>query len=219
MTGYGVSGIHLRRVGAVQPDDVPGELRDRDVHPEADAEVRDPALAGHAAGRDLALPPARPEPARDEDAVRALELGRGLLRAHALGVDPADAHVRAVVDPGVLERLVDGEVRVLELHVLADERDLDLAVALADPLRRARPTRRGRPRRRPARAARTRARRAPGRGADSARGTRRSRSRSRSRPATRRRRRARSSRGCRARAPRRCGRRRCPGGYRCVAAR
>ena len=32
-----------------------------------------------------------------------------------------------VVDARVLERLVDGEVGVLELHVLADERDLDLA--------------------------------------------------------------------------------------------
>ena len=37
--------------------------------------------------------------------------------------------VAAVVDPGVLERLVDGEVGVVELDVLADERDLDRLVA------------------------------------------------------------------------------------------
>ena len=41
---------------------------------------------------------------------------------------------RAARDTGVLERLVHGEVRVVELHVLADERDLHLLVLLADAL-------------------------------------------------------------------------------------
>ena len=40
----------------------------------------------------------------------------------------------AGVDARVLERLVDGEVGVVELHVLADERDLDRLAALAEPL-------------------------------------------------------------------------------------
>ena len=115
-------GIHLRRVGAVEADDVARELRDRDVHPEADPEVRNPALAGDAAGEDLPLPAARPEAARNEHAVDALELGLGLLERHALGVDPADADAAAVMDARVLERLVHGEVRVVELHVLPDER-------------------------------------------------------------------------------------------------
>ena len=35
----------------------------------------------------------------------------------------------------MLQRLVDGEIRVLELHVLADERDLDGLVPLVDPPR------------------------------------------------------------------------------------
>src|SRR5687767_9078465 len=39
-----------------------------------------------------------------------------------------------MVDARVLERLVHGEVRVLELHVFAHERDLDLALAAADAL-------------------------------------------------------------------------------------
>ena len=51
-------GIHLRRVRAVEPDDVTRELRHRDVHAEADAEIRDPPLAGDLAGEDLALPAA-----------------------------------------------------------------------------------------------------------------------------------------------------------------
>ena len=37
-------------------------------------------------------------------------------------------------DARVLERLVHGQVRVAQLHVLPDERDLDLVVLLGDPV-------------------------------------------------------------------------------------
>ena len=101
------------------------ELRDGDVHAEADAEVRDAVLARDAAGEDLPLPAARAEAARHEDAVDAGELGARLVERHVLGVDPAHVHAAAVVDARVLERLVHREVRVVQLDVLADERDLD----------------------------------------------------------------------------------------------
>src|SRR5205085_12643464 len=80
-------GIHLGRVRAVEPDDVARELRDGDVHAEADAEIRDAPLARDAAGEDLAFPPARAEAARNEDAVDALEELRRLFVRHVLGVD------------------------------------------------------------------------------------------------------------------------------------
>ena len=127
-------GIHLRRVGAVHPADVTRELGDRDVHAEADAEVRDLLLARDAAGEDLPLPPARAEPAGDEHAVGVLELVDGLLVRHVLRVDPAHVHAAARVHAGVLQRLVHGEVRVVQLHVLADERDLDVLAQLARAL-------------------------------------------------------------------------------------
>ena len=73
---------------------MPRELRDGDVHPEADPEVRDLALARNPAGKDLALPAARSEATRDEHAVNLLELPRGLLVGHVLGVDPPDADMR-----------------------------------------------------------------------------------------------------------------------------
>src|SRR5262249_54519184 len=63
--------VHLGRVRAVQTRNVPRELRDRDVHAEADAEVRDLVLARDAAGEDLPLPAARAEATRDEHAVDA----------------------------------------------------------------------------------------------------------------------------------------------------
>ena len=78
--------------------------------------------------------PARAEAARDEDAVDLLELGDRLLVRHVLGIHPANAHAAAGVDARVLERLVHGEVRVVELHVLADERDLDVLAELAAAL-------------------------------------------------------------------------------------
>ncbi len=108
------------------------ELGDGDVHAEADAEVRDAVLARDPAREDLALPAARAEAAGDEHAVDGLEQRCRLLVRHVLGVDPAHAHRAAVVQPGVLQRLVHREVRVLELHVLADERDLDELAPLVD---------------------------------------------------------------------------------------
>jgi len=95
--------------------------------------ARDPAR------EDLALPPARAEAARHEHAVDALEQLRRLVVGHVLGVEPAHAHGAAFVQARVLQRLVHGEVGVLELHVLADERDLDELPALVDALRQLRP--------------------------------------------------------------------------------
>ena len=139
ITGIRRLGIHLGRVRAVETDDVTCELGDGDVHAEADAEVRDAVLARGAAGEDLALPAARAEAAGDEHAVDGLEQRRRLLVRHVLGVDPAHAHGAAVVQPGVLQRLVHREVRVLELHVLADERDLDELAPLVDALHQVAP--------------------------------------------------------------------------------
>ena len=108
------------------------ELRDGDVHAEADAEIRDALLARNLAGEDLALPPARAEAAGHEHAVGRLELLDRLLVGHVLGVEPAHVHLRTLVHAGVLERLVHREVGVVELHVLADERDLDVLAPLGD---------------------------------------------------------------------------------------
>jgi len=127
-------GVHLGRVRPVEPADVAGELRDGDVHPEADAEVRDLVFARHSAGEDLPLPASRAEPTRHEHAVDTCELGPRLVERHVLGVDPAHVDVAAVVDSRVLERLVHREVRVVELHVLPDERDLNRLAPCAEPL-------------------------------------------------------------------------------------
>ena len=78
ITGYGVSGSISVEFAPSSPHDVARELRDGDVHAEADAEVRDRVLARDAAGEDLPLPAARAEAAGDEHAVDA---GRARARA------------------------------------------------------------------------------------------------------------------------------------------
>src|SRR6478672_9024239 len=59
-------GIHLGRVCALHPRDVPGEIRDGYVHAEADTEIRDLPFARNAAREDFSLPTPRSEPARHE---------------------------------------------------------------------------------------------------------------------------------------------------------
>ena len=51
MTGYGVSRSNSVEFAPVHAGHVAGELGDGDLHAEADAEERDPALAGHPRGR------------------------------------------------------------------------------------------------------------------------------------------------------------------------
>ena len=116
-------GVELRRVGAVHADDVAREVGHRHLHAEAHAQVRDLVVAGDPRGGDLALDPADAEAAGDEDAVGLLEPCADLRVVQRLGVHPVDVDAAAVLEAGVAQRLDDGQVGVLELHVLADERD------------------------------------------------------------------------------------------------
>ena len=117
-------GIELGRVRPVHSAGVAGELGDRDLHAQADPQVGDLLLAGHPRGGDLALDAAAAEAARNEDPVGASEPASGLRGRELLGVDPVDLDPAAVLEPRVAQRLDHGEVGVLELHVLPDERDL-----------------------------------------------------------------------------------------------
>ena len=65
--------VELGRVGALHVRHVAGELGHRDLHPEADPEVRDPVTAGIAGSGDLALDPAPAEAPGDQDPVGLAE--------------------------------------------------------------------------------------------------------------------------------------------------
>src|SRR5205085_12075065 len=101
------------------------EVDHGDLHPEADAQIRDALLARDARGLDLALDAPFAEAAWNEDPVRSREP----LWVQALGVHELDLHAHAVVISAVVERLDDRLVGVLELNVLADQRDPHGALA------------------------------------------------------------------------------------------
>ncbi len=116
--------VELGGVRAGHVRDVACELADGHLHPQADPEIRDPLLARDADGADLALDPAPSEAAGNEDPVHVAEQLAGMLVAvELLRVDPLDHDVAAVEVAAVTQRLGDGLVGVLELDVLADERD------------------------------------------------------------------------------------------------
>src|SRR6266542_138876 len=115
--------VELRRVGAVEPADVPGELDDRALHAQTDAEVRHPALPGIADRLDLALDPAIAEAAGHENPVHVAEVGGRAVPLDLLGVDPHELDPRVVGDASMRQGLDEALVRVLQLDVLADDGD------------------------------------------------------------------------------------------------
>ena len=126
--------VELGRVGVAGPDDLAGELDDRALEPEAQAEVRDAVLAGEVGGEDLALDAAVAEAARDEDAGDAVESVVEVLVGERLRIDPADLGVDLVRPGRVAERLGDRQVGVGQLDVLADEGDLEDRLGRLDPV-------------------------------------------------------------------------------------
>ena len=67
--------------------------------------------------------PRTPKPPGIEDAVGLLEPDADLAVVERLGVHPVDLDAAAVLEARVPQRLDDGQVGVLELDVLADQRD------------------------------------------------------------------------------------------------
>ena len=83
--------VELGRVGALHPGDVTGELGDRHLHTQADAQVRNSPLPGDLRRPDLSLDSASAEAPGDQDPGGALELGGDLGLGDAFGVDPVDS--------------------------------------------------------------------------------------------------------------------------------
>ena len=102
---------------------------DRHLHPQADAEVRHAVLARVAHRLDLALDAALAEAARHQDRVHILEHLHAVL-LDVGGLDVVDVDARAALQAAVHQRLVQRQVGVADLHVLADHGDVDLAVGV-----------------------------------------------------------------------------------------
>ena len=112
--------VELRGVRVVQPAHVAGELDDCGLQAQAQAQIRNAALARVPDGLELPFHPSPPEPTRDHDAVDAFQdlLGRG---DQVVGGHPSDVDMHAVGEAAVAERLDHREVGVAEVHVLAHD--------------------------------------------------------------------------------------------------
>ena len=119
--------IELRRVGICPAEHIPCELDDRDLHTEADAEVRNLMLTRVLCRHDHPLDSTGTETARNQDAIDPgkQRLRTGLLEL--LGIHPADLHLRTISDAAVLQGLHDTEVGIMQLRILPDDGDDRLA--------------------------------------------------------------------------------------------
>src|SRR5258705_3052603 len=121
--------VELGTVGIRKPQYVTAEFHDRHLHAEADPQVRHTLLARVAHRLDLALDAALAEAAGHQDRVHALEhVGAALLDIG--GFDVVDIDARAALQPAVHQRLVQRQIGIADLHVLADHGDVHLAVGI-----------------------------------------------------------------------------------------
>ena len=114
--------VELGAVGPRETGDVACEFDDRELHSEADTEVRDAVDARVTNRLDLAFDPALTEPARHQNRVHPIELVATMplqvLRLDEIQVDP-----RAGTQARVHQRLAERDVRIAQIYVLADHRD------------------------------------------------------------------------------------------------
>ena len=112
------------------------EFDHRDLQAQADAQVGHIVLARVLRRQLLALDATAAEAAGHQD---SLHIGEDrvevcALLAQLIRLHPLDAHPGVVGDAAVLQRLHHGEVRVVQLDVLAHQRDGDLLLRLLEAL-------------------------------------------------------------------------------------
>src|ERR1019366_6039919 len=128
------SGVEFGGIGARQAAHVAGVFDDQGLHAQADAEIRNLALARVADGVDHAVDAALAEAPRHQDAVVAFELLFPALAHHAFGIDPVYIDLQLVRQPAVQQRLLEALVRVLVVGVLAHQADRHLIARVGDAL-------------------------------------------------------------------------------------
>ena len=104
--GVGRLGIELGAGGAIQASHVAGVLNGGHLHPQADAQVRDAALASELSGQDLALHTALAETTGHQNGIKGGQL-LYVARRQRFRVDVLDPYAGLVVDARVSQGLVE----------------------------------------------------------------------------------------------------------------
>ena len=114
----------LTRVRVCIPPRLARGLDDCHLQAEANTEIRDGVFACEAHSFDLALDTAVPETARDDDTVHVAQALDALF-LDVPGLDEVNVDARSRVYTAMSQRLDQGNIRVLEIHILADHRNID----------------------------------------------------------------------------------------------
>ena len=115
-------------MGILDVGDIARKLDHRDLHAKTDAEIRYAVFPGVFGGAYHALDAALAEAARDDNAVHLLEhfIGDGL-GVQPFNIDPCAAGIARVA-----QRLGYAQIRVVQLHIFADQADGDGIFAAFD---------------------------------------------------------------------------------------
>ena len=97
------------------------------------------ALSRKANRLDLAFDAPLAKPARDQDAVVAGQQSFRAFPLNRLAQHASDAHLRPIVNAGVIERLVDRLVGVEVRRILADHGDADFMFRIAQAVQQIAP--------------------------------------------------------------------------------
>src|SRR5919199_1486673 len=126
--------IELRRIGILGAKLAARQIDTGALHPQAQAEVRDPVLAGITRGDNLALYTAVAETTRDHDSIHVPQQGLGVLALKLFRRYPFDLDVHALCERGVPQGFGHGDIRILELYIFANQGDREHALRLLDHL-------------------------------------------------------------------------------------
>src|SRR5438034_4060354 len=126
--------VEFRAVRAREADDVSRELDHRELHAQADAQIRDLVLARVLDRLYHAFDSAPAETARNEYRVHAFQERADAVLFDRLRIHVADADPAARVDPGVDEPLVQRLVGIGKVDILADHGNGDLVLGMLERL-------------------------------------------------------------------------------------
>src|SRR5687768_10640699 len=120
-------GRELAAVGSVESCKVPSDLDHHALQAEAESQDRDLVLTGVTDCADLTFHAPDPEAAGDDDTVNLTQYpGRALPSLAVVGGHPANHDLGMVGETTCPQRLAYRKVRVVQIDVLADQRDRDL---------------------------------------------------------------------------------------------
>ena len=116
------------------PGEVSRRLHAGHLHPEADAEIGNAALAGEANAGDLSLRAALAKGPRHQDGVQRFQSGGNIAvsRLKQLGVYPLDIHLHPIGDAAMHQRLVQRFIGIRQPDIFADNTDRDFAFGVGE---------------------------------------------------------------------------------------